>query len=465
MPERFICPRSPFPSGENFVPIVDTHAGLNMLQGNHIGLGVVQAKRCIRQGNMRKTIALERPKLRPIEIRPHPQDGQTYFLLRDPLQLADGSLLLPQPLAAALTLFDGSRTVEEIAADFRLHFGIPIEAQLVERLAEAADEACLFENERSEAVRREKTEAYRGEPYRPARLAGMGYPQDPAQLYGLLESYLAAFPPVTDRPELVSAVSAGKFGLLSPHIDYPRGGPVYAQVWQQAAAAIRAADLVILFGTDHSGDDPFTLTRQSYATPYGVLPTAQPVVDAVVDVIGEGAAFAGELRHRGEHSLELVAVWLHHMRCGVPVEMTPILVGSLHDHIMNGSSPDGDSQINRVLDALSAATRGRRVAVIASGDMSHAGAAFGGDPLNEAARTTVRLDDEELIAHMRQGSADGFFGAIRSMRDRNNVCGVSPIYLTLRLLGDVRGELHGYASCPADAENASAVTVCGMIFH
>jgi len=36
----------------------------------------------------------------------------------------------------------------------------------------------------------------------------------------------------------------------------------------------------------------------------------------------------------------------------------------------------------------------------------------------------------------------------------------------LRLLGDdVRGELHGYASCPADTEDASAVTVCGMVFR
>jgi len=222
---------------------------------------------------------------------------------------------------------------------------------------------------------------------------------------------------------------------------------------------------VILVGTDHYGDDAFTLTRQSYATPYGVLPTAQPVVDAVVDVIGEEAAFAGELRHRNEHSLELVAVWLHHMRRGAPVEMVPILVGSLHRHIYNESAPEDDEQVTKALDALAAATRGRRVAVVASGDMSHVGTAFGGDPLNDEMRAQVQKDDDDLIDAMRQGSAGRFFDLIRSVRDRNNVCGVTPIYVMLRLLGEVQGEVYGYASCPADAEGTSAVTVCGMVFH
>ena len=34
--------------------------------------------------------------------------------------------------------------------------------------------------------------------------------------------------------------------------------------------------------------------------------------------VGADRAFAGELRHREEHALELIAVWLHHMRGGRP---------------------------------------------------------------------------------------------------------------------------------------------------
>ena len=119
-------------------------------------------------------------------------------------------------------------------------------------------------------------------------------------------------------------------GVISPHIDYPRGGLVYAAVWKQVAAMARAADLVVLLGTDHySMGDRLTLTRQSYATPYGVLPTDTDIVNTLVEAVGEEEAFAGEFRNRSEHSLELVATWLHHVRGGEPVAMMPILTGSL----------------------------------------------------------------------------------------------------------------------------------------
>jgi hypothetical protein len=255
------------------------------------------------------------------------------------------------------------------------------------------------------------------------------------------------------------------FGLLSPHIDYPRGGSVYAQVWDRAADAVSQADLVIMFGTDHFGGDPFTLTRQSYATPYGILPTATAIVDRLAAVIGEEAAFAGELRHRSEHSLELVAVWLHHLAGRRPIEVVPILVGGFHSYILNGHQPRQDPLLERVIAALREASAGRRVVVVASGDLAHVGPAFGGAPLDAAARKALHAADQELIGQMAAGDADGFFGAIHRVRDRNNVCGVAPIYLTLRLLGAVEGLPVGYAVCPADDSDTSVVTVGGMVFQ
>ncbi len=286
---------------------------------------------------MTQSTAREYPAMRQIDLRPVFHNGKNYYMLRDPLQLGEGTMLVPPALVGALSFLDGAHTAADVAKDLERFFGYSVQADLVQGLLQALDEACLLRNEHSEAVRRQKTQAFRQEPYRPALLAG---PEDAIARGALrrqLDGFLAATQPVGARPDLVSAMAAGRFGLLSPHIDYGRGGSVYAQVWQEAAEAIHAAEVVILLGTDHQGDDPFTLTRQSYATPYGVLPTAQPVVDAVVDVLGEDEAFAGELRHRGEHSLELVAVWLHHMRQGAPVELAPILVGSLYQHIGNGS--------------------------------------------------------------------------------------------------------------------------------
>jgi hypothetical protein len=412
--------------------------------------------------------AEEYPKLRLLDIRPYAHNGQSYLLLRDPYKLSDKLLFVPQPLAPLLAFCDGTRSAKGVATAFSLTYGLPIAANLVERLVAALDEACLLDNARSLEAWRRALEAYRQAPFRRPALAGQGYPAHADALHNLLESFLErASCPNGDEStaEPLTSPSFSRIGLLSPHIDYSRGGLVYAQTWKHAAQAVKEAELMILFGTDHYGDDPLTLTRQNYATPYGVLPTAQEVVEALVDVIGEEAAFAGELRHRREHSLELVAVWLHHIRQRRPCAVVPILCGSFHRFIQNGSTPADDPLLNRALGALRQATADRRVVVVASGDMAHVGPAFGGAPLDPMQRARMRAADDDLIAHMCAGDAEGFFASIKAVNDGNNVCGVSPIYLTMRLLGNVTGEKVGYATCPADEHNTSAVTVSGVVFR
>jgi len=404
------------------------------------------------------------PKLRALDIRTYQHQGQPHILLRDPTQISEHTLLVPQPLAAVLNFCDGKHDARAMRLAFESHYGMALPASAIEQLLTALDEALMLDNELFTLAQIDALARYRQAAFRTPTLAGTGYPAAASQLRQLLNHYLAAVD--DDEPLVAGAVKdwPGASGLLSPHIDYTRGGPVYAQVWQRAAAAVRAADLVIMIGTDHYGSDPFTLTRQHYATPYGRLPTAQPIVDALAEAIGEEAAFAGELRHRGEHSLELVAVWLHHMRNGAPCEFVPILSGGLHRFIRNGAAPAADPLLNRVLDTLRTTTVNRQVVVIASGDLAHVGPAFGGRALDATARTRLRSADDDLIAQMCGGHAENFFTSIRRVRDQNNVCGVAPIYLTMRLLGATMGQCVGYASCPADDDNTSAVTICGVLF-
>jgi hypothetical protein len=190
------------------------------------------------------------------------------------------------------------------------------------------------------------------------------------------------------------------------------------------------------------------------------------LVDALAAAIGPEAAFRGELRHRSEHSLELVVAWLHHMRGGRPVALLPILTGSFADFIAGRSDPAGDATLGVFLDTLRrrAWADGRQVLVVASGDLAHVGPAFGGARVDAAGRAAIRQADDELMQQMAAGSAEGFFAAIRREEDRNNVCGVSPFYLSLRLLGDVEGQVVAYDQCPADQRNNSLVSVCGMVF-
>jgi AmmeMemoRadiSam system protein B len=108
--------------------------------------------------------------------------------------------------------------------------------------------------------------------------------------------------------------------------------------------------------------------------------------------------------------------------------------------------------------------QGKRVLVVASGDLAHVGPAFGGRPLTAIGREKLRTADEELITAMKAGDSASFFAAIRRVQNRNNVCGVAPISLTMQLVDDRAGEQWGYAICPADEKDTSVVTVTGMVF-
>ncbi len=403
------------------------------------------------------TSSVSYPKLRAVDPRPLIHEGRPMFLLRDPLQLTEYILLVPQQLAPVLALCDGTReNARTLALGFALRFGVMIDESVIDQLLAALDEALLLDNDRYHQARSRATDEYRRSPYRPPALAGKAYPEDAADLRRMLGGFV-------EELETVPQPFDGR-GVISPHIDYARGGPVYARVWKAAEKSAREADLVVVFGTDHyGGDSKVTLTRQNYATPFGVLPTALAIVDALAAVVGEDTAFEGEFRHRSEHSIELAAVWLHYIRGEQAVEMVPILCGSFARFIQAGENPESDAQINTMLEVLEETTAGRRVMIVAAADLAHIGPAFGGEAVDARAREELKESDEELIEFMSAGDAAGFFDAIKRVEDRNNVCGVSPIYLALRMLAGARGQSVAYDRCPADPNLTSFVSVCGVV--
>lgn len=394
-----------------------------------------------------------------IDIQPIEYAQQPYLLVRDLLELTPRHLLIPRELAPVLGLCDGAHDVDQIRRDSWTRYGIQISAAQIRELLHNLDEVFLLENERYYQAWDEALAAYREAPFRPLTCAPHVYPAEAQALAQLLDSYLA-----TSQSELPGNMQVR--GLVSPHIDYARGGPVYAQVWQAAARAAQQAELVIVFGTDHYGDfDRFTLTRQHYATPYGILPTDLRAVNRLVEVLGPQTAFAGELRHRVEHSIELAIVWLHHLRGGEPVPLLPILCGPLDGFIHGNARPDSDNTLTEFIQALRQISARQRTLVIAAGDLAHVGPAFGGSPLDQAGRELLKREDGRLITHMSNGAAHSFLAEIQQTGDRNNVCGTSPIFLTMDMLRPASGRLEAYELCPADSQNQSAVSICGLLFE
>ncbi len=405
-----------------------------------------------------------KPKLRAVDVRPFQDGGRSMLLVRDPLRLSDVTVVVPQALAPLLAMLDGSREVAELRAALLVCTGLDVPQDVIHQLLEHLDHALLLDNERYAHSYQQALHRYCTAPARTPVLAGGSYPEDPDELRNLLDGYLKAV-----RADGTSSATAGTVvGLISPHIDYQRGGPIYAQVWGAAAEAVRSADLAIIFGTDHSSNRSLVnLTRQNYATPYGILPTARTVVDALAGALGEENVFCEEINHQGEHSIELAAVWLHHMRAGSPCEMVPILCGSFQHFIESERSPRQDATLNTMLETLRAATAGRRVLVVAAADLAHVGPAFGDPfPIDYVRYLRLQAADEVLIETILRADAEAFYQLVTREGNRRNICGVSSIYLTLRMLEtDSVGELTGYERCPADAQNTSFVSICGVVFR
>ncbi len=400
------------------------------------------------------------PKLRPVEAHAITRAGHPALLLRDPLRLCDQNVVVPRTLAPVLALCDGTRDGAELCAELAASFGLHTEVDIVDELLAVLDAALLLDNAHSRDAQARALDTYRSAPFRPPALAGAVYPAGEHALRAMLDGYL-------DAEADVRPIRGGGRGLFSPHIDYARGGPVYARVWRRAAELVQDAELIVVFGTDHYADrGRITLTRQHYATPYGVLPTAQGAVDALAAAIGPEAAYAGELRHRDEHAIELVLVWLHHMRRGRPVPVIPILCGSFGHFVRGQADPAADPTFAALLAALGEVTAGQAVAVVVSGDLSHIGPAFGGEPVDAAGRARLRRTDDAVVDPLCAGDAHGFFDVIRAAGDRNNICGLPPGYLALRYLGGgLTGERIGYARCPADDLGTSIVSVGGVVWR
>jgi AmmeMemoRadiSam system protein B len=404
-----------------------------------------------------------KPKLGAIQTHVVQHQGRPALLVRHPLGLSDKSLILSAELAPVLDLMDGTREVDEIAASMTVRVGVRLSPEAVVHLVGELDEALLLDTPRAEDARQAALDDFRRAPHRIAASAGTSYPGDPDELRIWLQEFVDALPP----PEENAPPRRLLRGLVSPHIDYQRGGAVYAQAWREAAEAARRADLVVILGTDHAGDfGQITLTRQSYATPWGRLPTDQAVVDALEESMGKDDAFAEELHHLGEHSVELAAVWLHFVRAGEPVPMVPILCGSFAQYVAGDVDLDEQPHFEALIRVLRELMEARRMLLVAAADLAHQGPAFGDrQGLDFVGRARMRAADEQLIEAMAAGDAQGFFAQLKAEGDRRNVCGLPPIYLTLRALGQTQGWRAGYAICPADTQGTSFVSICGMVWE
>ncbi len=400
----------------------------------------------------------EFPKLRPLNLGWSAWEGQPVLVLQDPLRLSGGALMVPRAVAPVLPLLDGTRDLAGVRLGLLLRGGVDLTPAQIETFVQTLDDALLLANDRFRAAEAELLLDYRSAPFRKSAFAGAGYPEDRQELRKSFDDYALQAEPLSQGGDGRVA------GVISPHIDYARGWRTYVDTWMRARAAVEAADLIILLGTDHVGTPgSLTPTKQEYATPWGVLPTDGELVDRLVDILGEERALGEEVHHISEHSIELASVWLHYVAGGKPKRLLPLLCGA---DPMLASPVDGDvGRLHEALEYLAGVAAQPGVLVVAAGDVSHVGPAFGDPrPFDESDKARVRSSDDRWLECACKGSSELLAEHMREYGDSTRICGASPIRCMLAILDGAQGRVVAYDQCPADDNFGSLVSVAGVIF-
>jgi len=411
---------------------------------------------------MQQPVIPQNPQLRPVEPHWVDHEGQRYLYLKDPLNMSDMTILLSQQIAPLVMLMDGERSLSELIAALQLTVGIIVTEDDIRSIVSQLDQALMIENGSYVAAAQRALDTYRNSEFRPPSHASLVYPEQPDDLAAAIAEYCATIE--TTKPR---TANGDLVGMLCPHIDYNRGHNTYAALWEAAKPDLNDIELVIILGTDHMGGlGKITPTRQSYATPYGILQTDTEIVDKVAAVLGPDTAFDEEIHHANEHSIELASVWLHHYTRDLKYTVVPILCGSFHHFVSGEGHPSNDENITTTLEILKEFMGQRRTLVISAGDLAHVGPAFGDAvPLNIGSRKNLKAKDETSIEALLRGDSSRFFEISEEESDARRICGLPPTYLMLRLLEGSTGESFGYDQCPADDENGSAVSIVGALLY
>lgn len=388
---------------------------------------------------------LDRPKLRPLHVQRLDHEGRAYVTLSDPLGIASNPVMVPlDGYLGIVRHFNGENSLDAICESLR-RTGQPVAPIELEALITQLDRAMLLDGPTFGAY----FDQYRREAVRPPSHAGRSYPDSESALRDRLDRYFTddRGSGLPGRPADRNGSSTTLRAILSPHIDFHRGGPTYTWAYKELVEH-SDADLFIILGVAHQySQRRFVLTRKDFATPLGVARTDRAFVDRLAERAGSHF-FDDELAHRTEHSIEFQVIFLQYLLAGRrDFAIVPILAGSFHDLLLDGRDPIDDPEVSRFVQALrdAEAASGRKVAYIGGIDLCHVGPEFGDpDRLSDPFLDEVRQFDAAMLGRASDGDPAGWFRTAAAMENRYRVCGLAATYTLLHAIGPSRGRLLHY---------------------
>jgi len=319
-----------------------------------------------------------KPKIRALNAQQTPEG----IALSDPLGISQQVLVLSPEAYYIATLFDGSRSLEDVQELLLTQHGSMVPREKLDELLKALEEAGFLETEEVLAEIEARKQALLSQP-RPMVLAGVSYPGERQGFEAYLQT-AAAFAPETP---------AAKGGLVMPHLEPARVPGLYGA----AVAALRQTpppERLLILGVAHQGlEQAAAALPTGLETPYGTLEADLEALQAL-DALLPYELFNSVLSFQSEHSIEFPAVFARAAWPEASVKVLPLLI-------------DGDPSRKGVLDELATAlallARDYPLYPLASVDLSHVGARFGHPPLDDALAGRARDTDQRYLDLLAAG--------------------------------------------------------------
>lgn len=404
---------------------------------------------------------MENPKLRPVEAFPAESNGVKLIGLRDPHRLTDKMVLLPQPAFFIVTLFDGNHSYADIKLKFTRQYGSILMQSDIDKIVNDLDAAFFLENENFIKHYEQLVQDFKNKPFREAAHAGSAYPADKHGVKALLQELLKNTPDVPETEKDGKILKA----MVSPHIDYFRGGPCYGHAYKVLKQQAGVKHFII-FGTSHyGGKDLFIFTKKDYNTPFGRLKTDAAFVEKLEKKLGMELC-GEEFLHQNEHSIELQAVFLKMLFPGEDISIVPVLCGSFYEMMEKGKEEEKEKHIQTVISAMKDIVNKDvpDTVVLAAADLSHVGLMFGdANPVTPGTLDALREKDLETLNCAKEITSQKFYENIAADVSERKICGTAPIYYTMMFAEGCEGALLNYDQWYG-REQGSTVTFASMAF-
>ena len=407
------------------------------------------------------------PRLRDeIDAAPASRDGETYYIIYDRAGIAPSRLVVSPLALLVASRLDGGSAILDIADRLSGEGGggCSVSCSDVAGIVAALSEALFLEDAHFHDFREQADRDFRAMAVRPPGSAGSAYPDDPAALAAELDRMMAEAPPPEEQP----GKRAGfPLGVVAPHIDYARGAHGYGQAYGllRNRPAPRA---VVVIGTAHLPmNERYALCEKDFATPLGVVPVDHGLCASLRSALRPHCDLDRDvLTHRGEHSVELQAVWLRHIY-GDKTRIVPLVANSLGEFLEGGLDPAlvaADPAIQALAKCLAGFSATGEVMLLASADLSHIGPRFGDEnEISNQYLADVEAADREYLA-ATSGNAVAGVANLAAHGDRYHVCGSACIFAVRQALTGSRGRLLGYHQA-LTPEMQQAVTYASLVFE